>query len=192
MGRARIVAKLGEPLTPRTAMRPTRIILLCGALVLGGGATPAGAQAPAPDSGAKVRVRLNSDRDAIYQGVLLAPVADSVIMRVPGEPTLRVPRNDVNRLQVGTRGSRTRSTLAGIGVGLFTGAAIGAAVGSATARKEDFLGPEFAVAAGATLLGVVGGVAGGIVGYNRGATAWHDVPIAARVGVRGVRLSIAF
>ena len=165
--------------------------MLC-ALAFTAGARIATAQTALPDSGARVRLRLHSDREFIYQGVLLAPVGDSVIVRVPGEPTLRVPRSGVRQLQVGTRGSRTTSTLAGIGIGLFAGAAIGAVVGQATTRPDDFFGPEFGAAVGATLLGVAGGVTGGIVGYNRGSTAWRDVPLSASVGLRGARVSIAF
>ena len=172
-------------------MRPLALIALC-TITLAAAAPVASAQTLPPDSGARVRVRLHSDRDFIYEGVLLAPVGDSVIMRVPGEPTLRVPRGDVRRLQLATRGGRAGSTFAGIGIGLFAGAAVGAMIGSATTSPDDFFGPEFGAAVGATLLGVAGGVTGGIVGYNRGGTSWRDVPMSVGLSARGARVSFAF
>ena len=181
---------------PSSTFAPLRmrafIPSLVVALAVGVSASVASAQTANPDSGARVRVRLHSDRDYIYEGTLLAPVGDSLIARVPGEPTLRVPRSDLHRLQVATRGGRAPGTFAGIGIGLFTGAAIGAVIGYATSNPDDFFGPEFGAAVGATLLGVAGGVTGGIVGYNRRGTAWRDVPLTASVGLRGARVSIAF
>jgi hypothetical protein len=157
-------------------------------------ALPVTAQTSTPDSGARVRLRLRSQPEFIYQGVLLAPMGDSVVVSVPGEPTLRVARTSVRQMQVGTRGSKTGSTFAGIGIGLFAGAAVGAMVGQATTSPDDFFGPEFGAAVGATLLGVVGGVTGGIIGYNRGGTKWRDVDIAPTIGVRGgaVRIALQF
>ena len=165
---------------------------MSSALAVAAAASVANAQTVGPDSGARVRLRLRSQPEYIYRGVLLAPVGDSVLVSVPGEPTLRVPRTSVRQLQVGVHGGRTGSTFAGIGIGFFAGAAVGAMVGSATTKPDDFFGPEFGAAVGATLLGVVGGVTGGIVGYNRGGTAWRDVPLSARVGTRGVQVSLAF
>lgn len=165
--------------------------LLC-ALVFGITAAAAPAQTVMPDSGARVRVQLNSDSDFVYVGRLLAPVRDSIIMHVPGQPSLRVARSEVRQLQVGRRGSRAPRTFAGIGIGVFTGAAFGALVGSAAGSEDDFFGPEFAAALGASFFGIIGGVTGGIIGYNHPGTAWRDVPVSARVGARGARVSIAF
>ncbi|NUO64948.1 MAG: hypothetical protein HOQ12_06195 [Gemmatimonadaceae bacterium] len=171
-------------------MRSFALTVSC-AVAVAAAAPVASAQTVRPDSGARVRLRLHSDPEYVYQGVLLAPVGDSVVVGVPGERALRIARPSVRQMQVGTRGSRTRSTFAGIGIGLVAGAAVGAMVGQATTRPDDFFGPELA-AAGATLLGVVGGVTGGIVGYNRVGTRWRDVPLSTRVGLRGARISIAF
>ena len=172
-------------------MRTLALAVLC-ALALAAASPVAFAQSVSPDSGARVRLRLQSDPRVVYQGFLLAPIGDSVVVRVAGEPTLRVPRSGVRQLQVGRRASRGRNTLAGIGIGVVTGAAVGALIGSADSNKDNFFGPEFAVAIGASFFGLIGGVTGGIVGYNHRGTAWHDVPLAARVGPGGVRVSLTF
>lgn len=180
--------------SPPSTFAPSimRAFSLLFALAFGISASVASAQAIGPDSGARVRVRLHSDHDFVYEGRLLAPVGDSLVMQVPGEPTLRVPRSELLQLQIARRGSRAPRTFAGIGIGLFSGAAIGALIGSASGSESDFFGPEFAMALGASFFGAIGGVAGGIVGYNHPGTAWRDAPLTARVGLRGARVSIAF
>ena len=172
-------------------MRSLTLVVGCalGLAVAGHVAT---AQTARADSGARVRLSLHTAPDYIYQGVLLAPVGDTVVVQVRGKSTLRVPRRDVRQLQVGTRARRGANTVAGIGIGVFTGAAFGAVLGSATSSPDDFFGPEFAAALGASFFGVIGGVTGGIIGYNHRGTKWRDVPMTARVSTRGVALSLAF
>lgn len=181
----------GQP-TTSPLMRRFMLSLLCGALATASVTRPAECQTIRPDSGTQVRILL-AHRDHYIVGRLLAPPGDTVIARSSSGRVFRIPRGRVALLQVGARGSRTGSTLAGIGIGLLGGAALGAAIGPALAGPPDAVFDEnFQSAIGAILFGTVGGMTGGIVGYNRGGTRWRDVPLSASAGTRGVRVSVAF
>jgi hypothetical protein len=140
----------------------------------------------------RVRILL-AGGDGYIVGRLLAPPGDTLIARGSSGRVFRIPRSRVARLQIGTRGSRTGSTVVGIGIGLLAGAAVGAAIGPSIGGPPNAVFDEnFESTMGAILFGTVGGVVGGIVGYNRGSIRWRDVPLSASVGMRGARVSIAF
>lgn len=173
-------------------MRRFILSLLCGLFATASVTRPAESQTVRPDSGTRVRIFL-ADGDDYVVGRLLAPPGDTLIARGSFGRVFRIPRDRVAQLQVGARGSRTGSTFAGIGIGLFAGAAFGAVIGPALGGPPDAVfDKNFQSTMGAILFGTVGGVTGGIVGYNRGGTRWRDVPMSASVGMRGARVSVAF
>jgi len=173
-------------------MRKLILSLLCGLFATAGVTRAVECQAVRPDSGMRVRIFLVGG-DGYVAGRLLAPPGDTLVARGSSGRVLRVPRDRVAQLQVATRGSRTGSTFAGIGIGMLMGATFGAAAGPSLGGPPDAVfDTEFERTMGAILFGTAGGVAGGIVGYNRGGTRWRDVPLSATVGIRGGRVSFAF
>ena len=173
-------------------MRTLILGLLCGLFATAGITRPVECQTVRPDSGMRVRIFI-AGADSYIVGRLLAPPGDTFVARGSFGRVFRIPRDRVAQLQVATRGSRTVSTFAGIGIGMVVGGALGAATGPSLGGPPDAVfDTEFERTMGAILLGAAGGVAGGIVGYNRGGTRWRDVPMSASVGVRGARVSVAF
>ena len=168
-------------------MRAILTRLFCIMLALSGFGAAASAQGVLPDSGTRVRVFYNEGRD-YFIGTLLARPADSVFVEGSAGDTLTIARTDLSLLQVAAGGSRARSTIIGMGLGLVAGAATGFAVGGRLGGG-DAMGGAYVV--GAELLGGIGLVAGGVIGWETGGR-WRDVPIAARIGPRGAALSIAF
>jgi len=172
-------------------MRRLILSLLCGLFAIASVTRPAECQTARPESGVRVRILLAGGGYVV--GRLLAPPGDTLIARGSFGRVFRIPRGHVAQLQVGVRGSRTGSTFAGIGIGLLAGAALGAAIGPSISGPPDAVFDEnFERTMGAMLFGTVGGVSGGIVGYNTGGTRWRDVPMSASVGMRGAWLSVAF
>jgi len=173
-------------------MRKLILSLLCGLFATAGVTRAVESQAVRPDSGTRVRIFLiGGDRYVV--GRLLAPPGDTLVARGSSGRVMRIPRDRVAQLQVGTRGSRRGSTFAGIGIGMLMGATLGAATGPSLGGPPDAVfDTEFERTMGAIFFGAAGGLAGGIVGYNRGGTRWRDVPMSASVGMRGARVSVAF
>lgn len=147
--------------------------------------------APSLAPGARIRVTIGERR---LVGTLERVDADSLVLRVR-DRTHRWSSGNVAGVEVGTRRSRTGSTLAGLGIGLGAGALVGAATFSAADDGDDFFGPEFPAVAGAIVGGFLGSITGMIVGYNRPPYRWTQATVP-RVGItptgRGVAVSIAF
>ena len=169
----------------RLRRKLARLLLL--ALAVGAYGATASAQGVLPDTGTRVRVFFNQGRD-YYIGYLLPSSADSIFLEGPRGDTMTVARTNVARLQVGSDSSRGTSMAIGMGVGLVTGAAAGFGLGELLSGGGDAMvgGNAF----GALLLGSIGTVAGGVVGYSAG-RHWRDVSITPTVGARGAGARIA-
>lgn len=152
-------------------------------------ASSAAGQSPEParwpvDSGSKIRVIAPEVSRKPQVGKLVAFTPDTIVFRIGKDPTsTAVPVASLARLDVanGTHQSKLRDSM----LGLFFGALAGAALGAATYKPpkcHDFcfdLGPGFDAAVAGTLGGIVGSIAGLIVGSHNSDT-WMPVNVPRR------------
>ncbi|CAA9296010.1 MAG: hypothetical protein AVDCRST_MAG89-136, partial [uncultured Gemmatimonadetes bacterium] len=158
------------------------------------------AQGNCPTLAAGSLVRLHSGTEGTYRLPLPVQSTDTAIVLPSSGESVRAPLRcgDLRRveLRVG-RGSRVRSGLTGAGLGLVMGGIVGAAVGYADWQESsDFqlFSREESMALGAALLGGVGAVTGGVIGFVAPGSRWEDVPLRtrpARAAAGGLRVGPA-
>ena len=154
-----------------------------------------GAQGTRPDPGAPVRMSVEGVEHP-YAGHLVSLTADSVIVQVARSRVVRASRGQVTRLEVGRTGSRTASTLEGIGIGAAIGATVGVLMGPSMVHSNGeqrgltFIAHDGRVIGG-VLLGAIGGAIGGVIGHGR-ATHWERVPLGVATRRGGVGIALAF
>ena len=159
-------------------MKAPRLAALAALLLASLVATAAAAQQRAVSPGDRVRV--TSAARPPVRGTVVRTGADGLVLRA-GADSLLTPWRDVRALEVGVRGSRTRSALRYGGIGLLTGAAGGALFGAGTfnepgARDWCILVCERreAALAGAALGAVSGAVVGGVIGAVAARQRWRS------------------
>lgn len=141
---------------------------------------------------------MRSANGATLTGRLVALDRDSLVLRPDGDPTgtITVPGE---ALAIEVSAGRQRRWARGMGVGLITGAVGGAIIGAAT--FEPCIGwciltpnsREGWAALNATLMGLGGVVAGGVVGALIETERWRPVTVGSdsvRVGLRSTVRSI--
>lgn len=162
------------------------LAMLCPAL--------AHTQAPAILEGARVRVTAPSGSLVKHVTTVVDVRGDSIVLGIAGS-SQTVGFADVTALDVST-GKRTR-VLRDAGLGLGAGVIIGAVAGALTFEEcvpDTFLGcllaPESradAAAMGGFVLGVVGLVAGAVVGIFDRTDRWESVDLPVRAVVAPTR-----
>lgn len=107
-------------------------------------------------------------------GAVRRVTADSITLMTGSPGTVTLVLTEIAKLEV-SDGMRRRWKR-GMGLGLAAGAATGATLGSLDA--EGFLGSrEAAVAIGAVVYGVIGTVAGGLIGLGTTTERWRPVSL---------------
>lgn len=150
-----------------------------------------------PDSGTRVRVFRTAERFPAEIGTFVRATDDTIFIRNRHGALRGVALSRGLRWGVSV-GSQSH-VLAGMGIGLLSGAAVGAVVGLAAASRDRGFSRGGLVATGAMLFGIPGALIGAIAGSAR-SDRWQRVgPVDGQVaiaatGVRGaaVRLSFRF
>ena len=158
------------------------------------------AQGGCPSLQAGSTVRLYAPSAATYTLPRTVRPTDSAIILPPVGRAVPAPLPcaDLQRVQLRTGASRTRSTLRGAGIGLLAGAALGAGLFYATYTEDDsgwdIIDRDEAALIGAVFVGGTGGVIGGVAGYLTAPSEWRDVPVnaaAPRASAEGLRITPA-
>lgn len=158
------------------------------------------AQGSCPALQAGSTVRLHAPSGGTYTLPQSVRSTDTAIILPPVGRAVPAPLPcaDLERVQLHTGASRSRSTLQGAGIGLVVGAALGAGLFYATYEEDDsgwdIVSRSEAAGIGAFVAGGTGLVIGGVVGYLRAPSEWRDVPMtsrAARVPAEGLRIAPA-
>lgn len=137
-----------------------------------------------------VRVQLRGHPSPSYEGRLLAFDRDSLAIAAVANSnaTVSIRRSDISRVLMSD--GRSRSTWAGLGLGLLTGAALGAAAGAIVphdcGEDDPFCGRDARALAGAAVGGTLGLVVGGIAGTLTWHERWRPVELPPAVGIRVV------
>jgi hypothetical protein len=157
-------------------------------------AAPLGAQSAPASIPEGARVRLTSANARGVFTVVRATAETLTVARGATAP-VAIPFRDVQRLD---QSLGRRSTAAGRRRGLLTGLGVGGAVGAvlgAVTETESL--SQYTKADAARDGGIVGAMAGGLIGRARGAKhpgeRWESVPLVQRVGVApgpGARLAV--
>jgi hypothetical protein len=155
------------------------------------------AQGNCPTLAAGSVVRLHSGIQGTYTLPLPVQTTDTAIVIPSSGNIARKPVRCGNlrrvELRVGHR-SRVRSGLTGAGVGLVMGGIVGAAVGYADWREStefQLFSREESMALGATLIGGLGAVTGGVIGFVAPGSRWEDVPLSPRPARASAGLRVA-
>lgn len=153
-------------------MRHTLFIAaLAGVSLAGEGSAQ---EQPAIHPGARVRITAPLLHLNRHVGTVDRLIPDTVVV-----DTIRVPTQSLVRLEV--RSGTKSWALEGLAFGLLFGASMGALVGYGECRGEPDLG--LCVYMGATMLGIVGLVVGGLVGTFVHTDRWREVPLEGlRIG----------
>ena len=150
------------------------------------------------EEGDWVRVRFGGREDRVIEGSLQGiEENDLLILSSEGKEVSRIPMGQVREFRV-RRGSRTQA-LRGLGLGLVSGALVGGFIGLAHGDDESgfiqFTAGDYA-AMGAAGFGLIGGVAGLVIGAASRTDRWDRASIPAvnpsvQVAPDG-RLGVAF
>lgn len=148
------------------------------------------------------RVRLTTAGAPALVGTLVGSDADSLRLRIPGEPTsVAVARSRVRRLEI-SRGWR-RATVAGAALLAPAGALAGAVLAGRSAPTPrgysalDLYDGETRTLTGAWIGGAIGLVVGAVIGSQVRRERWEDWPqrprlVAFTTRGAGLGLTVAF
>lgn len=128
-----------------------------------------------------VQVRFGGSEDQVIEGSMEGIEENDLLVLPPGgTETSRIPMDRVREFRV-LRGSKSQA-LKGLGVGLASGAVVGAFMGLADGDDEpgfiQFSAEEKA-AMGAVAFGLIGGVAGLLIGAVSRTDRWEQASLSA-------------
>jgi hypothetical protein len=127
-------------------------------------------------SGTQARIVVPAGSKDYIKLTVVGANHDSLRYRLKSDPAARtlswqgITRMDVSR-------GRHSNILAGMGIGLLTGAAVGALVGSSSANGKDGFTPSAVGTLDGIMGGIVGGLAGGVIGIVVRTEKWAPVSI---------------
>jgi hypothetical protein len=160
-------------------------VMVAGILIASGTGLRADDEAE-PSSGTRVRVQVfprvdGPGRARRLTGTLTESGPDGLVLTLPDEQRVTIPRAEIRKLEVSRGRNRGKGALVGAAIGLGVGLAVSGAAG-ASCDGWSCLGAGFLFVVGTPVATVTGAGVGAAVGKER----WQPVEAA-----RGPRLTVA-